>query len=138
MKKLLLVLPFIFSTQLALAIDEQDEENYTSHYITQLKPMVVQKLSADRPEMTAAAVNMEATAYVTKMAGCQFQALNQFPAVYSEKAILPVAQGADVAQTTQDLNNQILQDIEAGKLSKDQAKTIITNAQETIQMCMNS
>ena len=56
MKKLLLALPFIFAAQHAVAIDDQDKENYKNNYTTQLKPLVVQQLSADRPEMTAGAV----------------------------------------------------------------------------------
>lgn len=117
MKKLLLALPFIFAAQQALAIDDQDKENYKTNYTKQLKPLVVQKLSADRPEMSARAIDDEANAYVTKMASCQLDALLQFSEEYSEKAIMPVAQGADIAQTTHDLNQQMLQDIEAGNLS---------------------
>ncbi|MDO8826309.1 hypothetical protein [Methylophaga sp.] len=138
MKKLLLALPFIFAAQLALAIDEQDEKNYTTNYTNQLKPMVVQQLSAARPEMTAAAVESEANAYVSRMAGCQLSALKEFPEVYRDKAILPVVEGADIAQTTQALNQEILQDIEAGKLTKDQATRMVVTAQESVQMCMNS
>ncbi|AFI83639.1 hypothetical protein [Methylophaga nitratireducenticrescens] len=138
MKKILLALPFVFAMQQALAINDQDEENYKTNYITQLKPLVVQKLSADRPEMTARAVDAEASAYVTKMAGCQLQGLSQFPETYREKAIKPVAQGADIAQTTHDLNTEMLKDIESGKLSKEQATIMVQNAQETVQICLNS
>ncbi|WP_417550612.1 hypothetical protein [Methylophaga sp.] len=138
MKKLLLALPFIFAAQQALAIDDQDKENYKKNYTSQLKPLVVQKLSADRPEMSARAIDDEANAYVTKMATCQLDALLQFPEEYSEKAIMPVGKGADIAQTTHDLNQQMLQDIEAGKLSKDKAATMIQTAQESAQICMNS
>ncbi|HAO26270.1 MULTISPECIES: hypothetical protein [unclassified Methylophaga] len=138
MKKLLLALPFIFAAQLALAIDEQDEKNYTTNYTTQLKPMVVQQLNAARPEMTATAVESEANAYVMRMASCQLNALKDFPEVYRDKAILPVAGGADLAQTTQNLNQTILQDIEADKLTKDQATRMIVTAQESVQICMNS
>lgn len=138
MKKLLLVLPFIFATQLAVAINDQDKEKYKTNYTSQLKPLVVQQLSADRPEMTAGAVDAEANAYVSKMADCQLQALSQFPENYRDKAILPVAEGADIAQTTYELNQEILQDIETGKMSKDKATMMITNAQESVQMCMNS
>jgi hypothetical protein len=138
MKKLLLALPLIFAAQHAVAIDDQDKENYKNNYTTQLKPLVVQQLSADRPEMTAGAVDAEATAYVTKMAECQFVALSQFPENYRDKAIMPVAEGADIAQTTYALNQELLQDIETGKLSKDRATMMITNAQESVQMCMNS
>lgn len=138
MKKLLLALPLIFTAQQALAINDQDKENYKKNYTSQLKPLVVQKLSADRPEMSARAIDDEANAYVTKMASCQLDALLQFPEDYSEKAIMPVAQGADIAQTTHDLNQQMLQDIEAGKLAKDKAATMIQTAQESAQICMNS
>ncbi|WP_300494191.1 hypothetical protein [uncultured Methylophaga sp.] len=138
MKKLLLALPFIFAAQQTLAIDEQDEQNYTSNYTTQLKPMVIKQLNAARPEMTEAAVESEANAYVTRMASCQLKALKDFPEVYRDKAILPVTQGADIAHTTQELNQTILQDIEAGKLTKDQATRMVVNAQEAVQMCMNS
>lgn len=138
MKKLLLTLPFIFTAQLVLAIDAQDEKNYTTNYTTQLKPLVMEQLNATKPEMSAAAVESEVDAYVTKIAGCQLNALRDFPEVYRDKAILPVAQGADINQTTQDLNQEILQDIEAGKLTKEQAERMILTAQDSIQKCMNS
>lgn len=138
MKKLLLVLPLLFTAPLALAIDSQDEENYKQNYSQQLKPVVIKKLSADRPEMTAQAVEAEANAYVSKMAGCQLKGLAAFPDEYREQAILPVAKGADIAETTNALNQQMMADIEAGKLSKDQATVMVGNAQETVQMCLNS
>lgn len=138
MKKLLLALPFIFTAQLALAIDAQDEKNYTTNYSTQLKPLVMEQLNTAKPEMSAAAVESEVDAYVTKMAGCQLNAFRDFPENYRDKAILPVAQGADINQTTQDLNKEILQDIEAGKLTKEQAERMILTAQDSMQKCMNS
>ena len=138
MKKLLVMLPLIISAPLAMAIDKQDEENYKLNYSKQLHPLVVEKLSADRPEMTAQALKAEANAYVTKMAECQLKGLADFPEAYREKAIMPVAQGADIIETTNALNQQMLADIEAGKMSKDQAEMMIGNAQETVQMCLNS
>ena len=138
MKKLLVMLPLIISAPLAMAIDKQDEENYKLNYSKQLHPLVIEKLSADRPEMTAPALKAEANAYVTKMAECQLKGLADFPEEYREKAIMPVAQGANVAETTNALNQQMLADIEAGKMSKDQAEMLIGNAQETVQMCLNS
>ena len=138
MKKLLLVLPLLFTTPLVLAIDSQDEDNYKQNYTKQLHPLVIEKLSADRPEMTAQALKAEADAYVTKMAECQLKGLADFPEEYREQAIMPVAKGEDIAETTNALNQQMLADIEAGKLSKDQAEMMIGNAQETVQMCLNS
>lgn len=138
MKKLFLLLPFVFAGQQALAIDNQDFENYKQHYSEQLKPLVVKKLSTDRPDMSAKAIKAEANAYVAKMAGCQLEGMGQFPEHYQEKAILPVAQGQDVAATTQALNKQLKQDIEAGKISKDEVMTMIQTAQETVQICLNS
>ena len=138
MKKLLVMLPLLVSAPLAMAIDKQDEENYKLNYSKQLHPLVVEKLSADRPEMTAQALKAEANAYVTKMAECQLKGLADFPEEYREKAIMPVAQGADIIETTNALNQQMLADIEAGKMSKEQAQMLIGNAQETVQMCLNS
>lgn len=138
MKKLFMLLPLLFIAPLAMAIDSQDEENYKKEYSKQLHPMVIQKLSADRPEMTAQAIKAEADAYVTKMAGCQLKGLENFPEHYREQAILPVANGEGIAETTQALNQKMIADIEAGKLSKDQATVIIGNAQETVQICLNS
>lgn len=138
MKKLLVMLPLIFSAPLAMAIDKQDEENYKQNYSKQLHPLVIEKLSTDRPEMTAQALKAEANAYVTKMAECQLKGLADFPEEYREKAVMPVAQGADIIETTNALNQQMLADIEAGKMSKDQAEMLIGNAQETVQMCLNS
>ena len=88
--------------------------------------------------MTAQALKAEANAYVTKMAECQLKGLADFPEEYREKAIMPVAQGADIIETTNALNQQMLADIEAGKMSKEQAQMLIGNAQETVQMCLNS
>lgn len=138
MKKLLMMLPLVLIAPLAMAIDSQDEENYKLNYSKQLQPIVIQKLSADRPDMTAQALKAEANAYVDKMAGCQLKGLNDFPEQYREQAIMPVAQGADIVETTQALNQQMMADIEAGKLSKDEAMMMIGNAQETVQMCLNS
>lgn len=138
MKKLLLLLPFLVIGLPALAVDIQDEENYKKHYTEQLKPLVMKKLSLDRPDMSAKAIKAEANAYVTKMAGCQLEGIKHFPEQYREKAILPVAQGEDIATTTQALNQTMMQDIEAGKMSKDEAMTMIQNAQETVQICVNS
>jgi len=138
MKNLLLLLPFIFVSQQALAIDAQDEENYKQHYSEQVKPLVTKKLSADRPEMTVTAVKAEADFYVMKMATCQLEGLAILPEKYREKAILPVAQGEDIETTTRALNTQIKQDVEAGKLSKDKAMTLLQGAQQTVQVCLNS
>lgn len=138
MKKRLLLLPLVLAGQPVLAIDSQDQENYTRHYSEQLKPVVVKKLGADRPDMGAKAITAEADAYVTRMAACQLEGLAAFPEHYQEKAILPVAQGQDVAATTQALNQQLRQDIEAGAISKDEVMAMIQHAQQTVQICMNS
>ncbi|MCX4190567.1 hypothetical protein [Methylophaga sp. OBS3] len=138
MKKLLMTLPLVLMTSTVMAISAEDEKNYTQNYQAQLKPLVVKQLSADRPEMTAAAVEMEANAYVAKMASCQLKGLKLFPENYQEKAILPVAQGADLSATTQALNAEMIKDIEAGTISKDAATLLIQNAQETVQICLNN
>lgn len=138
MKKLLLLLPFLFAGQQALAINAEDETNYKQHYAEQVKPLVVKKLSAERPEMTAKAVKTEADFYVYKMAGCQLEGLSNLPETYRDKAILPVANGEDVETTTRALNTQIKQDVEAGKISKDKAVSMLQNAQQAVQMCLNS
>ncbi|WP_438970305.1 hypothetical protein [Methylophaga sp.] len=138
MKKLLLLLPFVFVTQQAIAIDAQDEENYKQHYSEQVKPLVMKKLSVDRPEMTARAIKTEANFYVTKMASCQLEGLGNLPEAYREKAILPVAAGEDIETTTRALNMQIKQDVEDGKLNKDKAMSMLQNAQQAVQICLNS
>lgn len=138
MKKLLWLLPFLIVGQQAMALSSQDHENYKKAYAAQLKPLVVKKLSSDRPDMSAKAIRAEADAYVAKMAGCQLEGMSQFPEEYQEKAILPVAQGQDVAATTQALNTTLKQDIEAGKVTKDEVLTMIQTAQETVQICLNS
>ncbi|EEF79395.1 hypothetical protein [Methylophaga thiooxydans] len=138
MKKLLLLLPFIFAGQQALALSAEDETNYKQHYAEQVKPLVVKKLSAERPEMTAQAVKAEADFFVLKMAGCQLEGLSNLPDTYRDKAILPVANGEDVEATTRALNTQIKQDVDSGKLNKDKAMTMLQGAQQAVQVCLNS
>lgn len=138
MKHLLILLPFIFASQHAVAIDVQDEENYKQHYSEQVKPLVMKKLSTERPEMTAKAIKTEAEFYVTKMAICQLDGLSNLPETYREKAILPVAAGEDIETTTRALNVQIKQDVDAGTLGKDKAVSMLQNAQQAVQVCLNS
>lgn len=137
MKKALLLLPCLLLSQQVLAIDTQDEENYKQQYAKQLKPMVMKKLSSDRPDMSGKALKIESEAYVTKMAGCQLEGLSYFPDEYREMAILPVAGGAAVDATTQALNVKIKQDVETGKISKAAVTNMIQNAQQSVQMCLN-
>ena len=138
MKKLLLLLPFIFTAQQALAIDAETQENYKKHYSEQMKPLVMKKLSNDRPDMTAKAIRAEADAYVAKMAECQIQGLDHLPDEYRDQAIVPVAQGGDVANTTRALNQKLKEDIDAGLVTKDDVSVMIQSAQETVQICLNS
>lgn len=138
MRKILFLLPFLLVGQQALAVDSQDEQNYRQHYAEQLTPLVIKKLSADRPEMAAAAVKREATSYVDKMATCQLQGLSGFPENYREQAILPVANGKEIGATTQALNAQLKQDIKDGKISEDKVQLMIQTAQETVQVCLNT
>jgi len=138
MKKLLLLLPFIFTAQQALAIDAETQENYKKHYSEQMKPLVMKKLSNDRPDMTAKAIRAEADAYVAKMAECQIQGLDHLPDDYRDQAIVPVAQGGDVADTTRALNQKLKEDIDAGLVTKDDVSVMIQTAQETVQICLNS
>jgi len=138
MKKLLLLLPFIFTAQQALAIDAETQENYKKHYSEQMKPLVMKKLSNDRPDMTAKAIRAEADAYVAKMAECQIQGLDHLPDDYRDQAIVPVAQGGDVADPTRALNQKLKEDIDAGLVTKDDVSVMIQTAQETVQICLNS
>jgi hypothetical protein len=138
MKKSVFLIPLLLLGQQALAVNSQDEENYKLHYAEQVQPLVMKKLSSDRPEMGAKALKTEATAYVQKMAGCQLEGLKQFPQSYQDMAILPVANGEDIGSTTQALNKQIKKDVEDGKISEDKVKTMIQSAQETVQVCANS
>lgn len=138
MKKLLLLLPFVFAAQQALALDAQVEENYKKNYSEQMKPLVVKKLSSDRPDMSAKAIRSEADAYVTKMAECQIKGLSNLPNEYRDQAIVPVAEGGDVANTTRALNQKLKQDIDAGLVTKDDVMVMIQTAQESVQICMNS
>lgn len=138
MKKALFLLPLLLVGQQVFAVDSQDEQNYRQHYAEQVEPLVIKKLSADRPDMSADAIKREASAYVDKMAGCQLQGLSNFPDNYRETAIMPVANGEDVGSATQALNKQLKQDIKDGKISEDKVRTMIQTAQETVQVCVNS
>ncbi|HEC74038.1 MAG TPA: hypothetical protein ENI26_06645 [Methylophaga aminisulfidivorans] len=138
MKKRLLMLSLLLVGQQAIALDSQDQQNYVKHYSEQMLPLVLKKLSSDRPEMTAKALRSEAENYVKKMANCQLEGLGLFPENYREKAILPVAQGQDIMATTQALNSLMKKDIEEGRLSKDKAAAWIQGAQQTVQICVNS
>lgn len=137
MKKLFLLIPFLFAGS-AMALDMDAQENYKQNYSEQLKPLVMKKLSADRPDMSARAIKAEANAYVAKMATCQLEGMSHFPENYQEMAVMPVAQGEDVSTTTQALNQQLKQDVEAGKVSKDEVMNMIQMAQQSVQTCMNS
>lgn len=137
MKKLFLLIPFLFAGP-AIALDMEAQENYKQNYGEQLKPLVMKKLSSDRPDMSAQAIKSEANAYVAKMATCQLEGMSHFPENYQEMAVLPVAQGEDVSTTTQALNQQLKQDVEAGKVSKDKVMNMIQMAQQSVQICMNS
>jgi len=137
MKKVLLLLPCLFLAQQALAVEIQDQENYKLEYAKQLKPQVMKQLSSQRPDMSSKAIQVESEAYVNKMAGCQLEGLSNFPDNYRDMAILPVAGGAAVDKTTQALNTQIKQDIDAGKISKEAVTNMIQNAQQSVQMCLN-
>lgn len=138
MKKLLIILPLLIAVQQAHAIDVQTRENYKQHYSEQMTPLVIKKLSTDRPDMSAQAIRREASVYVEKMATCQLEGMSHFPEQYQEKAILPVADGADLATTTQALNTQLKQDIDNGTISKDDVMMMIQMAQESVQICLNS
>lgn len=137
MKNVLLLLPCLFFTQQAVAIEAEAQENYKLEYAKQLKPLVMKKLSSQRPDMSSKAIKAESDAYVVKMAGCQLEGLSHFPEEYREMAILPVAGGAAVDKTTLALNAKIKQDIEAGKIAKDVINNMIQNAQQSVQMCLN-
>jgi hypothetical protein len=137
MKKLFLLIPFFFAGP-AMALDAEVEENYKQNYSEQVKPLVMKKLSSDRPDMTAKAIKAETNAYVAKMASCQLKGMSHFPENYQEMAVVPVAEGEDVSTTTQALNQQLKQDVEAGKISKDEVMNLIQVAQQNVQACMNS
>lgn len=137
MKNVLLLLPCLFFTQQAVAVEAQDLDNYKLEYAKQLKPLVMKKLSSQRPDMSSKAIKAESEAYVVKMAGCQLEGLSHFPEEYREMAILPVAGGAAVDKTTMAVNEKIKQDIEAGKVEKDAINNMIQNAQQSVQLCIN-
>lgn len=138
MKKLLLLVPFIIAAQQAVAVDLEAQNNYKKHYIEQIKPLVIKKLAHDKPDLQGTTIKREADAYAAKMAECQLEGLSLFPKAYQDKAILPVANGESVAATTVSLNELLKQDIDAGKLNKDEVSAMIQNAQQTVQICINS
>lgn len=138
MKNLFLLIAFLTSAQLAHALSVEDEESYKTQYSKEYTPVVIKKLSSDRPDMSAKAIKSEAEAYVLKMASCQLEGLSHFPEKYREKAIMPVVAGQSVNATTQALNALLKQDVEAGKISKDELSTMIQFAQESVQICLNS
>ena len=138
MKKLLLLLPFVLTAQTAFAIDKQDEKNYKSNYIEQMKPLVVQKMSTENAEMSPQDINTQANAYVVKMADCQLTAIKDYPDKYREKAIMPVAKGGDLIAANRELEQTIKADIEAGEITKDEVMTMAQKAQEKAQVCATS
>lgn len=138
MKKHALLLPFIFIAPQVLALNAQDEQDYKTHYMEQMKPLVVQKLSTDNATMSAQEVNTQASAYVVKMADCQLTAMKHYPEKYREKAILPVAQGKDLITANRELETVIKADIESGNITKEEVITMAQKAQKKAESCATS
>jgi len=138
MKKILLLLPFLFAGQQALALDSQDEEDYKQHYIEQMKPLALKQIGTNSPDMSADEIKIEANTYVNKMAECQLESMEHFPKRYREKAIMPVAQGEDVREAVKALDETIQQDIDQGKVSKQEIINMAQTAQEKAQACAAS
>jgi hypothetical protein len=138
MKKMLLALPILMVAPHVTAVDMQTKNDYIQNYMEQVRPQVMKKLSMDRPGYSADALKLEADGFAARLAECQLRGLANFPQEYQKLAIDPVAGGADVGMTTQKLNQTLMQDIDAGKISKNDAMTMIQLAQEEVQICMNS
>lgn len=138
MKKLLLALPILMVAPQVTALDMKTKNSYIQNYMEQVRPQVMKKLSMERPGSSGSELKLEADGFAQRLAECQLRGLANFPAEYQKLAIDPVAQGADVGMTTQKLNITMKEDIDAGKLSKDDAMLMIQLAQEEVQVCMNS
>jgi hypothetical protein len=123
---------------LTLAVSIKDQETYKLNYSEQIKPVIMQKLGLERPDLSPSAIKNEAQAFADKMATCQLEGLSHFSEPYLSLAITPIVNGEQIDTTTLAVNQQLKADIDAGKIEKDKVMTMIQIAQESVQMCINS
>ncbi|MCH8497635.1 MAG: hypothetical protein LAT63_04120 [Marinobacter sp.] len=132
---LILLLPLALFAPNLFASDYQ---RYIDTYVVQTQPMFRAVLQSKEPHLNANELEARAKAYATHAAGCQLSAINHYPKRYFDAAVIPVMNGRmTVGEASDSVNQKLLADFEAGRLSLEQLGQMTESAVEKFTACMD-
>lgn len=111
-------------------------EAYLKNYVEQVTPTLKEMVVKYEPNLTDSESTAAIKVQATKMAGCQYQVAAQYPSKYSAASIEPVAQGHDLRQVTQNVNQLMQSDMQQGSISLEDFKTLVETGVALFKRCM--
>ncbi|MBQ0719517.1 MAG: hypothetical protein KBT88_06050 [Gammaproteobacteria bacterium] len=120
----------------AVSAESALNDRYKQSYISQVTPMIEQQLLAANGGIAKADLKSEASVWAEKMASCQLEAIEHYPSNYREASVKPVANGGDIVKVTNDVNQLMKSDFEAGSLSLTSLQQLVATAAQKFKKCM--
>ncbi len=127
----------LFIMLLGNAYAESNIEKYKQNYAEQLIPLLKERMGTELVMETEADAHEHVSTLANRMATCQLIAIKSYPQKYQDTSIDPVANGADIRETTNDVNTMIKTGIKNGELSEQEFKTMTEAAIEKYKVCLS-
>lgn len=131
--KPILLAVIVSATLLSTAHAESKIEKYKQVYVEQITPILKKQFAdilkaEEHPDAKLRSV-------AEGMANCQIETLSAYPQKYQDASINPVADGGDLSEVTQQVNEIMKADIESGAMPEEEFKAMVESATEKYVNC---
>jgi hypothetical protein len=128
----LLILPFS-------SFSEEDiESNYRKNYIEKMTPIMMEKMIDAMPEESLEQIEKQTNMLVTKMAGCQYESVENYPKEYWNNAIIPIAIGEDMTESLEKFESFLSKQVERGNISQEEIVILLETTKAKLEKCIKS
>jgi len=127
----------IFLQPLQVLADQNLAERYVKNYVAQVRPEITKMLLKAEPGLSNHEVEAKVNSTANLMARCQLKAVAHYPAVYKAASVEPVAEGKDIREVTQNVNQLVRDDIQSGKISISEFKSLVERGASIFKACMS-
>ena len=122
----------ILSINIAFA-EELDLETYKQAYVEQVKPILKKQIATTLEQQEDPMFALDFLA--NGMADCQVEILEYYPAKYQAATVNPVVKGKGLKQATEDVNELMRQDIEAGEVTREEVVAMVQDSRDHFLKC---
>ncbi|MGH1538652.1 MAG: hypothetical protein ACRBDX_11495 [Gammaproteobacteria bacterium] len=134
MKFLILLTAAVFIICIPSTHAEQSNiEIYKQVYVEQITPLLKKQFSDALEKEADPEAKLKFVA--EGMADCQIETISVYPQKYQDASINPVAEGSNLNEVTEQVNEIMKADIENGTISKEDFKAMLDSATETYISC---